>query len=851
MGNVTESVALTRRSFIKTATLAGAAVALSTRLSASLKSADKAWADEASETKMYVSTCHGCIQVCPCRVYVRDGVVVKLEGHPIAPANLGSMCLKGLSQLHTMYSPRRVLYPLRRTGARGAENVAWERISWDEAIELAGSKIAEAIEKYGTYSFFASTGGGGGYSSLEIPRTLATAFGSPNSLEPGCAQCYLPRVAIADLMYAGQNQSVADCSLQEFHKGLSPYEAAKGVTQDTKVLVVWGAQPSVSQVAQSGRGVADLRETGCKIVVVDPNMSPDAVKADVWLRVRPGADCALTLAWIKYVIDNKKIDEAFCKEWTNLPFIVDPDSKLPYYATDIWPDYVQSTPEDTPAYVCYDNRTNEVKPFEYASKDVDPEIFWKGEVNGKTCQTAGQYYVDACSPWTLEKAEEVCWIPAATIEEAIKIYADAPVAGIAHGVSSDMQQISSQLPLGLLGLDMMMGYVNKPGAALTQHTRPTWVNGAWGPALTPDNPAPRPVYRPNGSYFTLYDLGYEIGSSPAQNEARIAALPDATDKPKNKTSLWFMNQMFLDRLGMKNHKGLYHWMMSQIPSVLEAIKTGIPYKPRVWYECSGNKLAMLGNATSWYDMFPEIDFCITQYPNLTSFHAEVADLVFPLEEWLENPITLRNQLNYVFPEPQIVHIGETVSTYVPPLKTQNAAAKILNDYMAAGNEIVFGAIGAVAGTESPASPSQVNNSAGTELQTSINSTYLHEQDGRENYTLKFPIGAGVQGVWQEDSVILGEMAARYGAPDYETFINDVSYQQPDPTDPTDPRFVIDPKIFWQYDQHTWTATDGLPRGFGTESRKCEIYLSVLIKSAATGFPYCYPRPQVPVDPSIG
>lgn len=47
---------------------------------------------------------------------------------------------------------------------------------------------------------------------------------------------------------------------------------------------------------------------------------------------------------------------------------------------------------------------------------------------------------------------------------------------------------------------------------------------------------------------------------------------------------------------------------------------------------------MLGNAKSWYDVFPEVDYIIGQYPMLTSFHIEAADLVFPVREWLEEPI---------------------------------------------------------------------------------------------------------------------------------------------------------------------------------------------------------------------
>ena len=82
-------------------------------------------------TKMRTS-CHGCIQMCPAIAYLKDGVVVRLEGDPEAPVSRGSLCIKGLNQLHTMYSPRRILHPLRRAGERGENK--WEVISWDEAI---------------------------------------------------------------------------------------------------------------------------------------------------------------------------------------------------------------------------------------------------------------------------------------------------------------------------------------------------------------------------------------------------------------------------------------------------------------------------------------------------------------------------------------------------------------------------------------------------------------------------------------------------------------------------------------------------------------------------------------------
>ncbi|WP_278800058.1 twin-arginine translocation signal domain-containing protein [Adlercreutzia caecimuris] len=175
---------LTRRSFVKTASLAGAAAALSVGYTGKLAKVEQAWADDAesastdSGRKTYVTTCRGCIQACPARVYVENGIVTKIEGHPYGPTSLGSLCMKGLNQLNNCYSPYRVLYPLKRSGARGAEEMAWERISWDEAIDLAATKIADAIEKYGTYSFFTSSGGGGSY-SMRQAITMCHSLGSP------------------------------------------------------------------------------------------------------------------------------------------------------------------------------------------------------------------------------------------------------------------------------------------------------------------------------------------------------------------------------------------------------------------------------------------------------------------------------------------------------------------------------------------------------------------------------------------------------------------------------------------------------------------------------------------------
>jgi anaerobic selenocysteine-containing dehydrogenase len=268
---------------------------------------------------------------------------------------------------------------------------------------------------------------------------------------------------------------------------------------------------------------------------------------------------------------------------------------------------------------------------------------------------------------------------------------------------------------------------------------------------------------------------------------------------------------------------------------------------------------MTGNAAGWHEAFNELDFVIGSHPMMTSFHVEHADLMLPLKEWVEYPdISTMNslrQMNYNFGRIPVIHLGETVSSSVAPTKVVNAASAKLNEYMANGEQIVLGAIGAVTG------PNPDDKAAADEMKNSYGSTILHECD-QSKFTLHFPLGIGVMNGEQEDSTEAQALADYYatqcgaeaGSLDFsELFSNYDEWRNRMDAGITEDRgwCEVSPDLFWQYDQHRAIATDGLPAGFGTESRKCEVYCSILIKMAATGFPYYYPRTLEAVDPSIG
>ena len=774
MGTNTRFV--TRRSFLKTAAAAGTALAVSG--GPLLEETSQAFADEPVTREKHKTACHGCCDCCPVIVYTEDGVVVKIEGDPDGPLNKGGICLKGLSQLQTVYSPRHVLHPMKRVGMRGENK--WEAISWDEAIDLASTQISTAIEKYGPYSYWHARGGGGAYIEWET-GTIDSTFGGCNSLASGACQCAMPRDFVTRCG-VGFNCCVDMDAAERWMGVVDASELTEGRIDDTeRVFVLWGSQPHSSKAAHGGHSLADARaDLGVKTIVVDPYMTAEAAKADVWLPIRPGSDNALLLAWIRYIIDQKAYDEKFCKGWTNLPFLINPETRMAYRAEEVWPDYVNPAADkngvyDTPAYVCLDAKTGEIKPLPFCAPEdleVDPELFATAEVNGVEAKTAGQIYWEEAEPWTIEAAAETCWLDADKIQEALELYVGADWGGISGGVFSDHQECSSTAPQGMLTIDALLGRIETPCSAYQAHG---------SSALTEDRPTQR--IGQFSSYFERYGLGWNFGWTQEQNDKYLDGIVAGWNE-KGRDGEAMRKQYFQahsDTCGATAHKGIHQWMTCTPRELREAITTGEPYRPRVMYEMSGNKYAVMGPALEWKKAYDQQDFIIQQYPNMTSFTVASADLLLPTNEWLEYdsfeaPATHANR---VYARVHVTHLGETANPFVVPYQVAQATVEKL------GEENVF---------------------------------------DPDAYKLAF---------FESHDAARQAWAENMGHASWDEMTSDPDHMY---TETPMDEYVA-------FKQYEGIVSDGLPRGFATMSRKVDVYSEAMLRLARTGFPYMYPFEQ--------
>lgn len=588
-----QDATLTRRGFLKSAAAFTAAVGAGCAIESNFVKVDPASAVGMDEEKLVHTSCRACIQNCGCIAHVRNGRVVRLEGDPEDPMSEGRMCAKGMAGIQALYNPNRMKYPMKRVGERGTNN--WERISWEEAIDTIADAVWELDQKGDSMQLLTTTGGGGNPQFFSAIRFALV--NESNFFEPGCAQCYLPRNHAQPAINGTSDNSIADSDAQEIY-----YR-----DNVAKAYVLWGTGPAQSCPASGGRAMSLQRSRGCKTVVVDPRFTPDAMKADVWLGIRPGTDVALMLTWINYIVEHDAYDKDFCLKWTNLPYLINEDTKLLYRASDLGLG-------DASEYVIWDRKTNGPKALPYPwSDDLEPVLDGEFQVDGKKSRTGFRALKESASEWTVAKGAEVCWLSEDKIEEAINIFIDAsPQAGICLGVATDQYPQSAQSAQGATILDVIMGNIQGPGN-LTQA-------------------------RPSAFPLTYMVHPFDMFAHPklSMSKANIER-----------------------RLGYLEHKGLGYWFASHIPTVRQALETGEPYQPKIWIDRSGTKPAVLGGANQFLEAAQKFELIVHMYMYPTAMSVQMADIILPTAEWLETAYAT-SRMHKMLARVDITHLYEAV-----------------------------------------------------------------------------------------------------------------------------------------------------------------------------------------------
>ena len=241
------------------------------------------------------STCHSCIPGCGIIGHIKNGKLVKIEGDLDHPNSRGTLCPKGVATPDMIYQPGRLKYPVKRVGYRGEGK--WERISWAEALDTIANRLGEIKHNTGAESVVFSTGFHGIAGALDPYLGLFMhKFGSPNRVT-NIHICATP-------VHWG---NIYTCGFSTM-AGLD--------FKNSNCIVMWGFDADVSWRGLCRLDIKEALSKGAKLIVVDPVKTGLASKADIWLQIRPGTDCALALSMLNVIINERLYDEQFVREWT-------------------------------------------------------------------------------------------------------------------------------------------------------------------------------------------------------------------------------------------------------------------------------------------------------------------------------------------------------------------------------------------------------------------------------------------------------------------------------------------------------------------------------------------------------
>src|SRR6201987_4911495 len=106
---------------------------------------------------------HDCPDACGVLITVEDGRATKIQGDPAHPVTHGFLCAKVSKYLDRVYSPDRVLYPMRRVVPKGGgskNSSDFQRISWDEALSAVAERFKQVATEFGSEAILPYSYGG-------------------------------------------------------------------------------------------------------------------------------------------------------------------------------------------------------------------------------------------------------------------------------------------------------------------------------------------------------------------------------------------------------------------------------------------------------------------------------------------------------------------------------------------------------------------------------------------------------------------------------------------------------------------------------------------------------------------
>ena len=238
---------------------------------------------------------HDCPDTCAWQVTVEDGRAVELAGLADHPYTHAGLCAKVNHYLDRVYSPDRVLHPMRRSGAKGEGR--FERVSWDDALGEIADRFRAILERDGGEAIlpYSYAGNSGLVQGGSLDRRFFARLGASR----------LDRTICGATANAGVTAALGTAT------GCMPEDI-----EHARFIVLWGTNTMVTNL-HLWPYVRRARAAGATVVAIDPVRTRTAERADWHVRPLPGSDAALALGMMHVIVAAGLHDEGYLESYCN------------------------------------------------------------------------------------------------------------------------------------------------------------------------------------------------------------------------------------------------------------------------------------------------------------------------------------------------------------------------------------------------------------------------------------------------------------------------------------------------------------------------------------------------------
>lgn len=237
---------------------------------------------------------------CPLRLLVKDNRIIRVEGDDAKEPEQLRTCLRCRAYKQYVHHPERLMYPQKRVGVKGEGK--FERISWEEALDMLAEELARVKETYGNEGIFLATGGGY-LASLHNPGLAAARL----LAQYGGFVTHYGNISSEGAVWA---------SLTQYGSVMVGHSREDML--NSKLIILWGWDPArMISGTNTMYHLIKARENGAKVIAIDPRYHDTAATvAHDWIPIRPGTDTAVMVAMANVMIREKLHDQAFLDTYT-------------------------------------------------------------------------------------------------------------------------------------------------------------------------------------------------------------------------------------------------------------------------------------------------------------------------------------------------------------------------------------------------------------------------------------------------------------------------------------------------------------------------------------------------------